>query len=313
MTEKIKIYDLNLDLPDLEKKAVCLGYFDGVHLGHMKLMDKNIEISKKHGLTPSILLFKEGKKSVKDDKSFLSSLEDKIEILSEKGIKTFCLIDFDESFMSLSPHDFIKKIIAEKLNAKAVIVGEDYSFGYKARGDISILKKYESSYGYKTFIVDFEMENDVDKISSNHLRDLIRNGKISYANSYLGRPYKVRGEVVDGEKRGRLLNFPTANLKMSFSYVLPKDGVYLTRTKLSDRLLYSLTNVGSNPTFKDSQEKKIETYIYDFNENIYGEKISVEFLKFFRPDFKFDSAESLIRQMDKDKARGREEIKKLEK
>ena len=113
-------------MPDLEKKAVALGYFDGVHLGHQKLMEKNIYLSNKYGLTPSVLLFKEdGKRTVKDEDKYLSSLEDKIEILSEMGIKTFCLVNFDKAFMELSPREFIKTVIAEKLNAKAVIVGSD--------------------------------------------------------------------------------------------------------------------------------------------------------------------------------------------
>lgn len=306
MKEKIRIYDLNSDLPDLEKKVVSLGYFDGVHLGHQKLMKRNVDLSKKYGLTPSILLFKENTSTtVKDEKRYLSSLEDKVEILSQLGIKTFCLVDFDENFMKLTPKDFIKTIIAEKLNARIIIVGDDYRFGYKASGTVDTLKEYEDIFAYKTDVVGFEMEDDNDKISSGHIRELIRDGEISKANKYLGRYYKLRGKVVHGKQRGsRLLNFPTANLKQSFPYVVPIDGVYLTLTNVRGKDYYGLTNIGSNPTFEEGDDKKIETYIFDFNQSIYDENISIEFIEFLRPDYKFNSAEELIAQMNKDKKEG---------
>ena len=242
MKDQIRIYDLNSDLPDLEKKVVTLGYFDGVHLGHQKLMKRNVDLSKKYGLTPSILLFKENTSTtVKDEKRYLSSLEDKVEILSQLGIKTFCLVNFDENFMKLSPKDFIKTIIAEKLNAKIIIVGDDYRFGYKASGNVDTLREYEDIFAYKTDVVDFEMEDDHEKISSGHIRDMVRDGEIARANKYLGRPYKMRGKVIHGKQRGRLLNFPTANLEPSFPYVMPRDGVYLTITNIRGENHYGLT------------------------------------------------------------------------
>ena len=179
MTEKIKIYDLNIDLPDLQRKAVSLGNFDGVHLGHQKLMKNNLEISKKYDLEPAVLLFKQNTKlRLKDEKEYMTSLEDKIEILSSIGIHTFCLIDFDEKFMNLSPREFIAEIINKKLNASYIICGKDYRFGKKASGDVDTLEKYEERYNYKTSVVDFEKEDEFNKISSNHLRDLIREGNI---------------------------------------------------------------------------------------------------------------------------------------
>lgn len=194
--------------------------------------------------------------------------------------------------------------MADKLNAKIIIVGNDYRFGYKASGTVDTLKDYEDIFAYTTEVVDFEMEDDHDKISSGHLRELVREGKISQANKYLGRYYKMRGKVVHGRHRGRTLNFPTANLGLSFPYVIPTDGVYLTKVHVRDKDHYALTNIGSNPTFETSEEKKIETYIYDFNQSIYGENISIEFIEFLRPDYKFNSAEELIAQMDQDKING---------
>ena len=311
MTEKIKIYDLNIDLPDLQRKAVSLGNFDGVHLGHQKLMKNNLEISKKHDLEPAVLLFKQNTKlRLKDEKEYMTSLEDKIEILSSIGIHTFCLIDFDEKFMNLSPREFIAEIINKKLNASYIICGKDYRFGKKASGDVDTLEKYEERYNYKTSVVDFEKEDEFNKISSNHLRDLIREGNIKKVNKLLARPYKIKGTIVDGMKRGRTLNFPTANLKLSFNYVLPIDGVYLTRINIDNKSYYALSNVGKNPTFGENS-RKVETYILDFDQNIYGENVSIEFLEFFRYDIKFTSREELIEQMNIDKKRAYKYLENL--
>ncbi|MDO5048039.1 MAG: bifunctional riboflavin kinase/FAD synthetase [Anaerococcus sp.] len=308
MIDKIKIYDLNIDLPDLERKAVCLGNFDGVHLGHQKLMKNNLEISNKNDLVPAVLLFKENTKlRLKDEKSYLTSLDDKIEILASMGIETFCLIDFDEKFMNLSPREFIADIVSKKLNAGYVICGPDYRFGKKASGNTATLKRYENEYDYKTSIVDFEKEDDHTKISSNHIRDLVRAGNIKKASKFLGRNYRIRGLVVEGYKRGRTMNFPTANLKMPFNYVLPKDGVYLSRVRIDNEEFFGLTNVGDNPTF-ENENRKSETYILDFDRDIYGKEISVEFLEFFRDDIKFSSKEDLIVQMNKDKEMAYEHI-----
>lgn len=311
MTEKIKIYDLNIDLPDLQRKAVSLGNFDGVHLGHQKLMKNNLEISKKYDLEPAVLLFKQNTKlRLKDEKEYMTSLEDKIEILSSIGIHTFCLIDFDEKFMNLSPREFIAEIINKKLNASYIICGKDYRFGKKASGDVDTLEKYEERYNYKTSVVDFEKEDEFNKISSNHLRDLIREGNIKNVNKLLARPYKIKGTIVDGMKRGRTLNFPTANLKLSFNYVLPIDGVYLTRINIDNKSYYALSNVGKNPTFGENS-RKVETYILDFDQNIYGENVSIEFLEFFRYDIKFTSREELIEQMNIDKKRAYKYLENL--
>lgn len=313
MIEKIKIYDLNIDLPDLERKAVSLGNFDGVHLGHQKLMKNNLEISKKYDLEPAVLLFKENTKlRLKQEKEYMTSLEDKIEILASMGIETFCLIDFDEKFMNLSPREFISEIINKKLNASYVICGKDYRFGKKASGDIETLAKFEERYDYKTSVVDFEKEDHDNKISSNHIRDVIREGNIKKANRLLGRNYKIKGRVVDGMKRGRTLNFPTANLDLSFNYVLPVDGVYLTKVNVDNEFHYGLTNIGTNPTFENA-DRKIETYILDFDKNIYGKDINIEFIDFFRYDIKFDSKEELIDQMNSDKAKARLYLENLDK
>lgn len=302
MKNNIKIYDLDRGMTDFEPKAIALGNFDGIHIGHQKLIKKDLEIARQLNLVPSVLLFKENsKKTLIDEKDYLTSLNDKIEIFSNMGMDTFCILEFNEDFRSLSPREFISKILYKKLNTKYIVIGEDYHFGKNAEGDIKTLARFQDEFGFETIIVDFEVDNGV-KISSGSIKELIKNGYITKANKYLGRAYKIIGHVVDGHKRGRTLNFPTANLEMNFSYTVPKDGVYLTRVNVRGQNYFALTNIGSNPTF-ENDFRKIETYILDFSDDIYGENITIEFLEFFRGDLKFESVDDLINQMEIDKKR----------
>lgn len=312
MKDNIKIFDLDFNEFDLSPKAVSLGNFDGVHKGHQKLMKENIKISKAKNLTPSVLLFKENTKNILNgEREYLTSLEDKIEILKNLGIECFCLLEFSDKFKNLSPYEFIEEILYKKLNTKYVIVGDNYRFGKMAKGDIKTLKKYEEDFAYKTKVVDFELDEG-KIINSTDIRQMVREGKIEKANKDLGHPFKMQGKVIKGAQRGRLLNFPTANLKPSFKYVTAKSGVYFTRVNIDRDFYYALTDIGTNPTF-ENKKMKIETYIMDFSKDIYGKNISIEFLEYLRPDYKFNSPEELIGQMEKDKKTGRNLIEKYRK
>lgn len=312
MKDNIKIFDLDFNEFDLSPKAVSLGNFDGVHKGHQKLMKENIKISKEKNLRPSVLLFKENTKNILNgEREYLTSLEDKIEILKNLGIECFCLLEFSDKFKDLSPYEFIEEILYKKLNTKYVIVGDNYRFGKMAKGDIKTLKKYEEDFAYKTKVVDFELDEG-KIINSTDIRQMVREGKIEKANKDLGHPFKMQGKVIKGAQRGRLLNFPTANLKPSFKYVTAKSGVYFTRVNIDRDFYYALTDIGTNPTF-ENKKMKIETYIMDFSKDIYGKNISIEFLEYLRPDYKFNSPEELIAQMEKDKKTGRNLIEKYRK
>lgn len=312
MKDNIKIFDLDFNEFDLSPKAVSLGNFDGVHKGHQKLMKENIKISKAKNLRPSVLLFKENTKNILNgEREYLTSLEDKIEILKNLGIECFCLLEFSDKFKDLSPYEFIEEILYKKLNTKYVIIGDNYRFGKMAKGDIKTLKKYEEDFAYKTKVVDFELD-DGKIINSTDIRQMVREGKIEKANKDLGHPFKMQGKVIKGAQRGRLLNFPTANLKPSFKYVTAKSGVYFTRVNIDRDFYYALTDIGTNPTF-ENKKMKIETYIMDFSKDIYGKNMSIEFLEYLRPDFKFNSPEELIAQMEKDKKTGRKLIEKYRK
>lgn len=289
-----------------EKKyvtAVALGNFDGIHIGHQYLLKSNIEKAKEKNLKPSVLIFKNHTKTIlKKDENFkidiLTSFEEKIQLLKELGIEIVYVMDFNEQIMKLSPELFVKNILLERLNAKLVTVGFDYRFGYKAQGDSNYLKELGKANGFVVNVIDpVYVEGEI--VSSTIIRNLIINGYIEKANKLLGRNYCLIGTVIKGRSRGRKLGFPTANIRLNDRYVIPKTGVYKTFTYVDNSKFLSLTNIGYNPTFNE-KNLKIETYILDFDEDIYDSIIKIEFMEFIRDDIKFNSVEELKNQMHKD-------------
>ncbi len=283
--------------------AVALGNFDGVHLGHQYLLKSNIEKARNKNLKPSVLVFKNHTKTVlSKDKKFkidiLTSYDEKIRLLEELGVEIIYVMDFNEQIMKLSPEQFIKNILVERLNAKLITVGFDYRFGYKAQGDSNYLKELGKINGFDVNIIG-PVYIDDEIVSSTIIRNLIIKGNIAKANKFLGRNYSFIGTVIKGSSRGRKLGFPTANISLNDRYVIPKIGVYKTFTHVDNRRFLSLTNIGYNPTFNE-KELKIETYILDFNKDIYGSIIKIEFVEFIRDDIKFNTVEELKNQMNKD-------------
>ena len=280
--------------------AVALGNFDGIHRGHQYLIEDTIKKANKKNIEPSILLFKNHTKLTinKNNIYILTSNNQKLKILEEMGIETVYTMDFDEDIMKLSSKEFIKNIIVDKLKAKIVTVGFDYRFGYKASGNSEYLKKLGEAYGFETnIIMPICIDNEI--ISSTKIRNLIQLGNIEKANKFLGRHYSIIGNIVSGSSRGRKLGYPTANIELIYNYKIPKPGVYKSITILEGKQFVSLTSIGNNPTFNE-KDLKIENYILDFNENIYGKTIEIQFVNFIRENMKFKTAEELINQINKD-------------
>lgn len=303
----MEIIDLNRE-SSVGETIVALGNFDGIHIGHQALIDNVLKY--KDNLIPSILLFKQHSNEIflNNKNEYITSISDKIDILEDSGIERIYLIAFDDEFMKLSPEKFAKSFLYERLGTRKVVVGEDYTFGYKALGVVDDLKEFGKNK-YEV-ITTKEIKFEDKKISSTWIKDLIRDANFHLANKFLGRNFKVKGTVVDGSKRGRTLGFPTANTNLSFPYVLPKFGLYLTKIYLKDSVHYALTNCGINPTFIE-QAPKFENYILDFNRNIYGEDIEIEFIEFLREEIKFNNVDDLIDQMHEDERIAREKINKL--
>lgn len=280
--------------------AIALGNFDGVHLGHQKLIESMVKQSKENNLIPSLLLFKKHTKSVIGSKKqkLITNMDQKIEIVKNLGVEIVYLIDFDEKLMKLSGEEFVKNIILEKTNTKLIVVGFDYRFGHKASGDSNYLIELGKKYGIKVVVFSPIYDNK-EIISSSNIRKLIELGDIKKVTSILGRKYSLIGKVIPGDGRGAKLGFPTANINLIDNYVIPKNGVYMTNTIVDNKKYLSATNIGFNPTF-NNENLKIETHILNFNGNIYGKNIEVEFIHFIRDDIKFNSVDNLIKQMRQD-------------
>ncbi|WP_300410553.1 bifunctional riboflavin kinase/FAD synthetase [Lagierella sp.] len=280
--------------------VIALGNFDGFHIGHQSLIDELVEVSKETNLTPSVLLFKEHTKKVLEGKTFkyLTNLDDKIEILKGLKITDVFITDFQD-IRNMTPIEFLD-FLTKGLNVRAIVVGNDYKFGQFAKGNIKLLSEYCNENGLYLKILN-QVETLDSPVKSTNIRKLIQSGKVREAKELLGRPYRVTGTVNHGYKRGRTLGFPTANITDLFDYILPKEGVYLTKTYIDGfvEFYYSLSFVGKNITFSED-ELKIETYILDFDGDLYGKKLKIEFLDFIRDNIKFKNAEDLTIQIHKD-------------
>lgn len=245
----MEIININNYKENRFKTSIALGNFDGIHLGHRKLITSMLEDSNGGDINSSVLLFSKHPKEVLFGKSpeLLTSFEDKKNIFNEMGLNTIYLTDFTEEFSKLSPEEFVVKILIDKLNVGSIYVGFDYKFGYKASGDAKLLKNLGDKYNLKVNIIDpVYDENRV--LSSTEIRTHIKEGNIYLANEMLGKKYKITGKVVHGNKIGKTLGFPTANIELSNNYPLPKIGVYKTNSIIDGEKYISLTSIGTNPT-----------------------------------------------------------------
>lgn len=297
----MKIIELdNSKIKNSEETILALGNFDGLHLGHIKLISTMIDEACKKNLKSAVLLFKDhsGKVLYPSSKKFvLTTLEDKIEILKKEKVDIVFVKNFDINFSKMLPAEFIDFIIT-KTKCKGIVVGRDYKFGYKGEGDIRYLEEHYVDQEFKLIeINDFCLDKKL--IKSTLIRNLLEIGNVELANRYLGRLYSIKGKIVHGEARGHLLGFPTANLENQ-NYILPKEGVYFTISEVNGNHYLSMTALGENKTF-DEVEKKIETYIFDFSEDIYGKTQKLYFIEYMRENDRFPSANELIQQLEKDK------------
>lgn len=292
--------DDNLIIEDMT--AVAIGKFDGIHLGHQKLFGRLLE-EKKNGLKTVVFTFDKSIAaffSGKESPSILTE-EEKQELLSEMGIDVLAVYPVNSESVKISPKDFIKKVLVDKLNAKVVVAGPDLSYADKGRGDFVLLESLSSVYGYNAVKIDKEIYKESGKeISSTYVREAISAGDMSLASNLLGRPYFVSGQVMHGRKLGRVMSFPTVNLIMDKEKLLPPYGVYLANVYVGSEKYAGVANVGIKPTISDNEKPCVETHIFDFDEELYGEYIRVEMLEFMRPEKKFNSIDELKNQLKVD-------------
>jgi riboflavin kinase/FMN adenylyltransferase len=281
-------------LPDVEARPrrVAVGTFDGVHLGHREVI-RGSDTVLTFDPHPSAVVSPHGSPPL------LTTLERKAELIEGLGVDELVVIPFDKEFAARSAADFIDEVLVGTLQATHVTVGENFRFGHKAQGDTEMLAADDR---FVTRVVPL-LEIDGEVVSSSHIRGLLLGGAVMYADRLLGAPFVVEGEVVPGDRRGRDLGFPTANLVPRDGYVTPGHGVYACRTGNGH---VAAVNVGVRPTFVTGRGELIEAYILDFEGDLYGENLRLEFLKRLRGEKRFASADALVEQMHLDVEQARE-------
>ncbi len=282
----------------MNKKVVVLGFFDGLHSGHLSLINKALEL-KGEGYEPCAYLFDRHPLMVYNKKiELLMDFDKKVEAIRSAGIESIIVQKIDKEFLDMSPTEFARDILNKKLQASAVIVGENYTFGKNKSGNCKILERECKDLGIKMFCMPYT-KKDGEIISSTYIRRLVETGKIKAANRLMIKNYEITGEVILGRQDGRKMGFPTANVLPPEDRVMPPNGVYATITTVDGMQYPSVTNVGVAPTF-NMDRVIIETNIPCFSGDIYGEKITVEFLETLRFEKKFSSPQELKKQIDYD-------------
>lgn len=288
-----------------QKTAVAIGKFDGIHRGHRKLLKEVLSYRQK-GYLAAVFTFEKplgeyftGKGSV------LTTNQEKEEYLADAGMDVLVEFPVNESTISMEPEKFIRKILADQMNAGVIIAGPDCSYGYRGRGDFALLKEMGRELSYETVLVEKELF-DGTEISSTYVRNEVEKGNMELAEELLGRPYSICGKVMHGRQLGRQLSMPTLNLLPEKQKLLPPFGVYMSRVKVGTQEFDGITNIGKKPTISDQERLSVETYLYDFDDDLYGENIEVSLLHFERPERKFDSIEDLKEHLKKDLKAGEE-------
>lgn len=275
--------------------AVTIGKFDGFHLGHQSLLKTVLE-EKAHGYASCVVSFLAGTENCRN---MIYTKEEMRKLCEAMGIDVLAEYLLDESTKEMTAEQFISEVLCEKLQAKVIVAGEDFRFGKGRAGDVKLLQTLEERYGYRTVIVPKVTEAEI-RISSTEIRELLKEGKLSEANALLGRPYGVFGEVLHGKKLGRTLGFPTMNLIPATEKLLPAYGVYVTRTKVDGQWYDGITNIGLRPTVDSDERVSVETYLFEYEGDLYGKQVEVQFTAFLRPEQKFADVERLRSAMQKD-------------
>jgi riboflavin kinase/FMN adenylyltransferase len=288
----------------LEAVTLTIGSFDAIHLGHQKLMQETVRIAKKNNTIPALLTFRiHPRKILNSEKSgaAIFSYEHRMELIFKSGIQKIFVINFSEEIAQLSPSDFIQKILLDSFHSKAIVTGEDFCFGKNRKGNVSFLKEFLIAKNILVSIIKPLFNGDLP-VSTTRIRSLLLEKNIKGVNNLLGREYSLKGIVLHGFGRGHTLGFPTANI-IPETEIMPTTGVYISNTIHKSQLKPSITNVGNNPTFSNQENEvalSVETHIINESLPLYGEMLEIIFLKFIRPEKKFENVEALKLQITED-------------
>ncbi|MEE3034716.1 MAG: bifunctional riboflavin kinase/FAD synthetase [Bacteroidota bacterium] len=283
---------------------ITIGTFDGLHIGHQKIISDLVHISKKEKLVSVVLTFFPHPRMVLQDKNIkmIDTIEEKQKFLKNLGVDFLIVHPFSNDFSRLSAIDFVRDILVNKLNISKIIVGYDHRFGRNREATISDLKNFGEAYNFSTNIVPAQEILKIT-VSSTKIRSAIIEGKIKTANKYLGRPFILTGKVIKGNSIGRTLGFPTANIKIDEDYkIRPAKGVYLIQCFIQDKMFFGMMNFGKRPTL-EGKENRLEVHFFSLEKDLYNLKLKIELLEKIRSEKKFDSLESLKEQLMLDQNR----------
>ena len=298
---KVIRYSKNIILPK-KKRYIALGVFDGVHLGHQKLIKLTVDKAKKNDGISIVATFDPHPDKIINPESnifLLTTLEERISLIKDSDVDVFLIIKFNKMMSKMSPEDFISKILVDSLQINELFVGFNYKFGFQGKGNTDILREYSKFYKFKTNILKPIAANDTI-ISSTRIKDYIKLGEIEKAKKLLGHDITIFGRVISGKGRGRkLLNFATANIETPLDKIIPVNGVYLVEIKIDNRKYYGLMNIGVKPTFRET-ERTIEVHIINFNKKIYNKKVVVNILQKIREEKYFNHPGLLKKQIEDD-------------
>ena len=282
---------------------LTIGTFDGVHLGHQKVLERLTKEAKNNNLKSTVLTFFPHPRTVLNPNKplkLINSVNERTNLLSRSKIDNLIIHPFDKSFSELDPEKYVLEILVKKLKAKIILIGYDHKFGKNRTADINDLKMYGEKYGFKVIEIKAEEISNI-AISSTKIRKAISEGDISTAKEYLGYDVSLSGKIVHGRSIGRTIGFPTANVEVNEGYkLLPKNGVYLIQSIINKKQVFGMMNIGVKPTLIESS-KTIEINFFDFEGNLYDRNIRVDIKQFIRDEIKFDSLELLKSQIQKDK------------
>ncbi|MAX70488.1 MAG: riboflavin biosynthesis protein RibF [Flavobacteriaceae bacterium] len=282
---------------------ITIGTFDGVHIGHQKILEYLVKSSKKINLTPTVLtLFPHPRMVLQKDNSIklLNTIDERIELLKSFGIEEVIVKPFTKAFSNLSAEDYVKSILVDELNTKQVVIGYDHHFGKNRSANIEDLRAFAKTYHFKVEEISAQDIEDVT-VSSTKIRTALDKGEVDLANSYLGYNYFITGEVVKGKGLGRTIDYPTANISIKEDYkLIPHDGVYVVKSTIDNTTIFGMMNIGTNPTV-GGKTRSIEVHFFGLEKDIYNEDLKIEFLKRLRNEQKFENLEALKDQLSKDK------------
>lgn len=285
------------------KTVVTIGTFDGVHIGHQKIIKRLIDSAKKNNQESVILTFFPHPRMIlqKDaDIKLINTIDERSDILKQLGLNNLIIKKFTKTFSRLSAEDFVSELLVNKLHAKKIIIGYDHHFGRNRSANINDLKTFGEHYGFEVEEISAQDINDVS-VSSTKIRKALKEGDIKTANAYLGYYFMLTGKVIRGKGLGKELGYPTANLYIKETYkLIPKQGVYIVRCFYNNSMLYGMMNIGTNPTVTDVNILSLEVHFFNFNESIYNKQLKIELLDRIRDEQRFESIMDLKNQLKKD-------------